>query len=150
MVKKMSFNPKYIWKMFSLKQLLINFCIFKLVFFVRVARNQGCVSRKVFSLKNIWADWYWYSLSSRFFNNNAWNIDTAAEVYLELFQTYILSFLAKIINGFRRKGSILTGMVLNIPCSYRDSLYYYKRDETSALHSSEVQVNHQIDNGSNQ
>ena len=30
-------------------------------------------------------------------------IDTAAEVYLETFQTYMLSFSAKIVNGLRKK-----------------------------------------------
>ena len=69
-------------------------------------------------------------------------IGTAAEVYLELFQSYMLELFAKIVHGLRRKGSILTGIILNKSCSYRDSIWYYKRDETRALHSSEVQINH--------
>ena len=32
-------------------------------------------------------------------------IDTAAEVYLELFQRYKLELFAKIVNGLRKKGS---------------------------------------------
>ena len=74
MVKKMSFNQKYIAKIFILKKFLVSEYIFKLVcffVFVRVAGNQGYTSRKVFSLKNISTDWYWYGLSSRIFNNNA-------------------------------------------------------------------------------
>ena len=53
MVKKMSFNRKYIAKMFSLKKFLVSECIFKLVYFCGSSGNQGYVSRKVFSLKNI-------------------------------------------------------------------------------------------------
>ena len=56
--------------------------------------------------------------------------DTAAEMYLELFQTYVLE------HGLRYKGSILTGMVLNTLCSYRNIIWYYKRNETRVLHSS--------------
>ena len=46
--------------------------------FVRVAGNQGYVSRKMFSLKNILTDWYWYGLFSRFLITMH-EIDIAAE-----------------------------------------------------------------------
>ena len=44
----MSFSGKYIAKMFSLKRFLVSECIFRLILFVRVVRNQnqGYVSRK--------------------------------------------------------------------------------------------------------
>ena len=47
-MKKMSFSGKYIAKMFSLKRFLVSECIFRLILFVRVVRNQnqGYVSRK--------------------------------------------------------------------------------------------------------
>ena len=61
----------------------------------------------------------------------------------------MLELFCEKVNGLRRKGSNLTGMVLNIPCSYRDSTWYNKRDETRALHSCEVQVNQSINKGSN-
>ena len=35
-------------------------CVYLIWFaFVRIAGNQGHDSRKVYSLKNLWADWYW-------------------------------------------------------------------------------------------
>ena len=40
-VKKKSFSGKYIAKMFNLKRYLVSECILKLIFFVRVARNQN-------------------------------------------------------------------------------------------------------------
>ena len=62
-------------------------CIFWSWVFVRVVRNQnqGHVSRKCV-LKNLWTDWYWYALSSHFLIAMH-EIDTAADVYLEPFQT---------------------------------------------------------------
>ena len=67
-------------------------------------------------------------------------IDTAAEVYLELFQTCMPELFAKIVDSLRKKGSFLTCMVLNTPHSYREIICYYKRDETRALYSAELQV----------
>ena len=55
-MKKMRFNWRYIAKMLSLKKFLVSEYIFKLVCFVRVAGNQGYVSRIVFSLKNVSTD----------------------------------------------------------------------------------------------
>ena len=75
----MSFSGKYIAKMFSMKKFFG-----KWMYFVRVVGNQGYVSYKVLSLKNLWTDWYWYGLSSRFFNTMH-EIDTAAQMYLEPF-----------------------------------------------------------------
>ena len=40
-MKKMSFSGKYIAKMFSLKRFLVSECLLKLIFFVRVVRNQN-------------------------------------------------------------------------------------------------------------
>ena len=40
-MKKMSFSGKYIAKMFSLKRCLVSECLLKLIFFVRVVRNQN-------------------------------------------------------------------------------------------------------------
>ena len=50
----MSFSGKYIAKMFSLKRFLVSKCILKLIFFVRVVRNQnqGYVSRKCRPVKS--------------------------------------------------------------------------------------------------
>ena len=44
----MSFNGKYIAKMFSLKRILVSFKYFETEYFVRVVRsqNEGYVSRK--------------------------------------------------------------------------------------------------------
>ena len=62
--------------------------------FVRVAGNQGYVSCKVILLKNICTDWYWHGLYSHLLITMH-EIDTAAEGYLELPQTYILKFFCK-------------------------------------------------------
>ena len=50
-MKKMSFSGKYTAKMFSLKRFLVSECILKLIFSVRVVRNQnqGYVSLKCIS-----------------------------------------------------------------------------------------------------
>ena len=102
-VKKLSFSRKCIAKMFSVN-VFVSECIFKLVCFCECCRN----TRKVYSLKNLWADFYLYGLSSRFlfvwliftfsicmaylhvFLIAMLEIDTAADVYFELFQTCTL------------------------------------------------------------
>ena len=53
----------------NLKKLLVSECIFKLACFVRVAGNQGYVSRNVFAEKSL-NRLVLYSLSSCFFNYN--------------------------------------------------------------------------------
>ena len=40
-MKKMSFSGKYIAKIFNLNRFLVSECILKLIFFVRVVRNQN-------------------------------------------------------------------------------------------------------------
>ena len=66
--------------------------------------------------------------------------DTAAEVHLEPFPTYMLEIFCKNNQRLKKKGSVLTGIVLYTPCRYKYSISYYNKDETRALHSSEVQV----------
>ena len=58
--------------------------------FVRVIGNQGYVSHKVFSLKNIYKHIGISMAYLHVFLIAMYKIDTAAEVYLELFQTYML------------------------------------------------------------
>ena len=72
----------------NFKKLLVSECIFKLACFVRVAGNQGYISRKVFaekSLNRLVLVWHIFTI----FLITMYEVDTAAEVYLEPFQTYI-------------------------------------------------------------
>ena len=50
---------------------------------------------KVYSLKNLWTDWYWYALSSHFLNYNAWNRYSCSCVFRTLSNIYDLDFLRK-------------------------------------------------------
>ena len=74
-----------------------------------------------------------------FFNYNAWNRYSCRDVFRTLSNIHVWAFFTKVVTALRKKGSILNGIVLYMPCSYRDFLYYNK-NETRALHSSEVQV----------
>ena len=57
-----------------------------------------------------------------------YEIDTAAEMYLEPLPTYMFElFSAKIVNTLRKKAP---------------SISYYNKNETRALRSSEVQLKH--------
>ena len=72
----------------NLKRFLVSECIFKLACFVKVAGNQGYVSRKVLaekSLNRLVLVWLIFT----FFLITMYEVDTAAEGYLEPFQTYI-------------------------------------------------------------
>ena len=89
----MSFSGKYIAKMYNLKS------IFKLSFFVRVVRNQkqGYVSRKCIP----WYIWEQIGIDMLYlhiFLITMHEIDTAAEVDLEPFQTYMIEIFCE--NGY--------------------------------------------------
>ena len=73
--------------------------------------------------------------------------------FFEKLNFYALSYIKskkKTLHGtnadFHQPPNCLRDLIFT--CSYSDSIYYYKKDETRALHSSEVQVNQEIDNGS--
>ena len=90
-VKKMSFSGKYFAKMFSPKKVLASKCIFNFFCFRESCRESVIVIcfTKVYSLKNLRTDCHWYGLSSPFLFTMH-ETDTAAEVYLELFQIYTI------------------------------------------------------------
>ena len=67
---------------------MVSECIFKLVFFVRVVGNQGYVSRKVHLLK-IFEQIGIGMAYLHVFLITMYEIDTAAEMYLEPFSTYM-------------------------------------------------------------
>ena len=78
-MKKMSFSRKYIAKTFSLKKFLVSKCIFKLVCFCKSCRESGiCFEHIGIGMA------YLYVFLIRMHK-----IDTASEVHLELFQTYM-------------------------------------------------------------
>ena len=92
----MSFSEKYIAKMFNLKKFLVSECIFKLVCFCESCRKLGiCFTQSVFaekSLNRLVLVWLIFT----FFLITMHEIDTAAEVYLEPFLTYMFElFLQK-------------------------------------------------------
>ena len=92
----MSFSGKYIAKKFSLKKFLVSKCIFKLVCFCESFRKSGiCFTQSVFaetSLNRLVLVWLIFT----FFLITMHEIDTAAEVYLEPFLTYMFElFLQK-------------------------------------------------------
>ena len=91
----MRFTGKYIAKMNSLKKFLVSECFFKLVCFCESCRESG----KVYLLKKLW---YWYDFIFRVFLITMHKIDTAAEVYLEPFPTYVWAFL-QIVNALKIK-----------------------------------------------
>ena len=80
----MSFGGKDIvnvfWLLFSFERV----CGFKIrdTFYVTVF------------LENLWTDWYWYALSLHFLITMH-ETDTAAEVYLESFQTYMIEIFCE-------------------------------------------------------
>ena len=95
-VKKMSFSEKYVAKMFSLKNFLVSECIFKLVCFCGSCRKSGiCFTQSVFaekSLNRLVLVWLFFTFSLITMHE----IDTATEMYLEPFPTYMFeSFLQK-------------------------------------------------------
>ena len=90
-VKKMSFNEKYIAKMFNLKKFLVSACIFKLVCFCESCGKPGiCFTQSVFAEKSL-NRLVLVSLifTFLFFLIKMHEIDTAAEMYLEPFPTYM-------------------------------------------------------------
>ena len=96
MVKKMFFSEKYIAKMFNLNKFLVSECIFKLVCFCESCTQSGiCFTQSVFaekSLNRLVLVWLIFT----FFLITKHEIDTAAEMYLETFPTYMLElFLQK-------------------------------------------------------
>ena len=94
-MKKTSFSEKYIAKMFNLKKLLVSECIFKLVCFCESCRKSGiCFRQSVFaekSLNRLVLVW----LISTFFLIKMYEIDRAAEMYLEPRPTYTFEFFCK-------------------------------------------------------
>ena len=73
--------------------------------------------------------------------------------FFEKLNFYALSYIKskkKTSHGtnadFRQPSNCLRDLIFT--CSYRDSICFYKKDETRALRSSEVQANQRIDNGS--
>ena len=92
--KKMSFSGKYIAKIFSLETFLVGECDFKLICFCESCRGSEIRFTLVYSLKSLLTDWYWYGLSSRFLITMH-EIDAAAEVNLEPFQTYMIELFCK-------------------------------------------------------
>ena len=109
---------------------------------MRFAGNQGYVHGSVFAEKSF--EQIGIAMAYlHVFLITMHEIDTAAEVYLEPFPTYMFELFCKNSQRLKKKGSILTGIVLNTPCRrYKYSISYYNKDETRALHSSEVQVKH--------
>ena len=96
--------------------------------FVRAVGNQGYVSRnfiywKIFEQIGI-GKVYLYV----FFNDNDWNRYICRGVFRTLLGMY---------DG---APSLITGMVLNTPRSYRESIWYYNKEEYRAHASSGVQV----------
>ena len=89
----MGFSVKYIAKTVSLKRFLVSECIFKLVCFCESSRNLGYISRKKYLLKKSLIRLVLVWLIFMSFNYN--ETDTAAEVYLEPLQTYILELFSK-------------------------------------------------------
>ena len=90
----MSFSGKYIVKMFRLERLLVSEYYFEILwfFFMRVVWNQNqwyvlCIPWKIFEQVEIGSYTYftfaWFSITMH-------EIDTAAEMYLEPFQTKII------------------------------------------------------------
>ena len=58
--------------MFSLKKFLVSECDFKLVCFCESCKEiRDMFQVIVFAEKSLKTDWYWYGLSSRYFDYNA-------------------------------------------------------------------------------
>ena len=82
-MKKMSFSGKYTAKMFSLKRFLVSECILKLIFSVRVVRNQNqgyvslkCIPWKIFEQVGVGMLYL-----HMFFNYNTWNRYSCRNVF---------------------------------------------------------------------
>ena len=90
----MTFSGKYIAKIFSLETFLVGEYDFKLVCFCESCSGSEICFTLVYSLKSLLTDWYWHGSSSRFLIKMH-EIDTAAEVYLEPFQTYMIELFCK-------------------------------------------------------
>ena len=95
MVKKMSFNRKYITKRFILKKFLVSEYIFKLACFCESCRELGidmfhvkCFRLKIFEQIGIGMAYLHIFLITMH------EINTA-EVYLKLFQTYMLELFCE-------------------------------------------------------